>query len=90
MISPYIFFNLILGVIGSLQSFTYFFIMTNGGPNNATLSYTLYLYKQAFENLHMGYGAAMAWVLFVYLAVLTLLVFRFSRSWVYYEGGKLR
>ena len=90
MISPYIFFNLILGVIGALQSFTYFFIMTNGGPNNATLSYMLYMYQQAFENLHMGYGAAMAWVLFVYLAVLTLLLFRFSRSWVYYEGGKLR
>lgn len=90
MISPYIFFNLILGVIGSLQSFTYFYIMTNGGPNNATLSYMLYLYRQAFENLHMGYGAAMAWVLFIYLAVLTLLLFRFSRSWVYYETGKFR
>jgi multiple sugar transport system permease protein len=90
MISPVIFFNLILGVIGALQSFTYFFIMTQGGPNNATLSYTLYLYRQAFQFLHMGYASAMAWVLFVYLAVLSLLLFRFSRSWVYYEYSKPR
>ena len=90
MITSYILFNLVLGVIGALQSFTYFYIMTNGGPNNSTLSYTLYLYQQAFENLHVGYGSAMAWVLFVYLAVLTGLLFRFSRSWVYYETGKPR
>ena len=90
MISPVIFFNLILGVIGALQSFTYFFIMTQGGPNNATLSYSLYLYRQAFQFLHMGYASAMAWVLFVYLAILSLLLFRFSRSWVYYEYSKPR
>jgi multiple sugar transport system permease protein len=90
MISPVILFNLILGVIGALQSFTYFFIMTKGGPNDATLSYTLYLYRQAFDFLHMGYAAAMAWILFVYLAGLTLLMFRLSRGWVYYEYAKPR
>jgi multiple sugar transport system permease protein len=90
MISPVIFFNLILGVIGALQSFTYFFIMTQGGPNNATLSYSLYLYREAFQFLRMGYASAMAWILFIYLAILSLLLFRFSRSWVYYEYSKPR
>ena len=90
MISPVIFYNLILGVIGALQSFTYFYIMTAGGPNNATLSYMLYLYRQAFQFLHMGFASAMAWILFIYLATLTGLLFRFSRSWVYYEYSRPR
>jgi multiple sugar transport system permease protein len=90
MISPVIFFNLILGIIGALQSFTYFYILTDGGPNNATLTFMLYLYRRAFQFLQMGYGSAMAWLLFLYLAILTAIVFRSSRAWVYYEspGGR--
>ena len=86
MISPVIFFNLIMGIIGALKSFDLFFIMTGGGPNNATTTIMLYLYRQAFESLRMGYGSAMAWLLFVYLVILTAIVFRSSSRWVYYES----
>jgi len=86
MISPVIFFNLIMGIIGALKSFDLFFIMTGGGPNNATTTFMLYLYRQAFESLRMGYGSAMAWLLFVYLIILTAIVFRSSSRWVYYES----
>jgi multiple sugar transport system permease protein len=86
MISPAIFFNLIIGTIAALQSFTYFYILTDGGPDNATLTYMLYLYRQAFQFLNMGYGSAMAWLLFVYLTALTALVFRSARGWVHYES----
>ena len=88
MISPVIFYNLVLGIIGALQSFTLFFIMTKGGPNNDTLTYMLYLYNIAFEHQRMGYGSAMAWLLFVYLILLTLIVFRSSSRWVFYEAPK--
>jgi multiple sugar transport system permease protein len=87
-ISPVIFYNLVMGIIAALQSFTLFFILTQGGPNNATLTYMLYLYRVAFQQTRMGYGSAMAWVLFAYLAILTLLVFRLSGKWVHYEAGK--
>jgi multiple sugar transport system permease protein len=87
-ISPVIFYNLILGIIGALQSFTLFYIMTQGGPNNATLTYMLYLYNIAFQSTRMGYGSAMAWLLFAYLAVLTALIFKSSGKWVFYESSK--
>jgi multiple sugar transport system permease protein len=87
-ISPVIFYNLVMGIIAALQSFTLFFILTQGGPNNATLTYMLYLYRVAFQQTRMGYGSAMAWVLFAYLAVLTVVVFRMSGKWVHYEAGK--
>ncbi len=86
MISPVIFFNLIMGIIGALKSFDLFFIMTAGGPNHSTTTFMLYLYRIAFESLRMGYGSAMAWLLFVYLIVLTAIVFRYSNRWVYYES----
>jgi multiple sugar transport system permease protein len=86
MISPVIFFNLIMGIIGALKSFDLFFIMTGGGPNNSTTTFMLYLYRMAFESLRMGYGSAMAWLLFVYLIILTAIVFRYSNRWVYYES----
>lgn len=86
MISPVIFFNLIMGIIGALKSFDLFFIMTDGGPNNSTLTFMLYLYRQAFESLRMGYGSAMAWLLFAYLIILTAIVFKSSSKWVYYES----
>ncbi len=86
LISPVIFFNLIMGIISALKSFDLFFIMTEGGPNNTTLTYMLYLYRLSFESLRMGYGSAMAWLLFVYLIVLTAIVFKSSSKWVYYES----
>ncbi|HEX7009710.1 MAG TPA: extracellular solute-binding protein [Phycisphaeraceae bacterium] len=88
MISPLVFFNLVMGIIGSFQVFTQAYVMTSGGPGNATLFYVLNLYRQAFEFHHMGYASAMAWVLFVILVALTALVVRSSRRWVYYEGLK--
>lgn len=86
MMTPTIFFSLIMGVIGSMQTFTQFFIMTNGGPANATLVYVLYLYRQAFEFFRMGYAAALAWILFLIILLVTLLQFWGARHWVYYEG----
>jgi multiple sugar transport system permease protein len=86
MLSPLIFFNLVMGVIGSFQVFTQAYVMTRGGPDDATLFYNLKLYFEAFENHRMGYASAMAWLLFVLLLGLTLLLFRGARRWVYYEG----
>jgi multiple sugar transport system permease protein len=88
MLTPVIFYNLIMGIIGSFQVFTQAFVMTNGGPVNSTLFYVLYLFRQAFNYYHMGYASAMAWVLFVIILVLTMLVFRSSAAWVYYEGDR--
>ncbi len=81
-----LFFTLVTGFIAALQVFTQAFIMTSGGPNNATLFYLLYIYRNAFEYFRMGYASALAWVLFVYILVLTLIVQRSSRYWVFYEG----
>jgi multiple sugar transport system permease protein len=86
MITPVLFFNLIMGLIGSFQVFTQGLVMTSGGPNNASLFFVLYLYRNAFQYFKMGYAAAMAWVLFIIIMVLTLLVFRSSSWWVYYES----
>lgn len=90
MLTPVIFYNLIMGIIGSFQVFTQAFVMTNGGPVNSTLFYVLYLFRQAFNYYHMGYASAMAWVLFVVILVLTMLVFKSSAAWVYYEGERRR
>lgn len=86
MISPTLFFNLIMGIIGSFQVFTSSFIMTMGGPANASLFYVLYLYQKAFKYLQMGYACALAWILFAIILTLTLIVFRSSKAWVYYEA----
>ena len=86
MISPVILFQTVMGIIGALQVFTEAYVMTEGGPKYATLFYMLYLYQNAFEFLKMGYASALAWVLFAYILLLTLLVLRFSAAWVYYEG----
>jgi multiple sugar transport system permease protein len=87
MMSPVILFNLVLGVIGSFQIFTPAYIMTNGGPANSSLFYGLYLYNNAFRWFKMGYASAMAWLMFIIILVLTLLVFRSTKRWVYYEGS---
>ncbi len=84
--SPVIFFNLIMGIIGSWQVFTAGYIMTGGGPRYATLFYVLYLYNNAFRYFRMGYASALAWVLAVIILVFTLIVFRSSSAWVYYAG----
>jgi multiple sugar transport system permease protein len=86
MMTPSIFFTLIIGIVGSFQSFTSALIATQGGPANATLFTLLYLYYQAFSFFHMGYASSIAWILFVIILLFTLLQFALARRWVYYEG----
>lgn len=92
LMSPVIFYNLVIGIIGTFQYFTEVYVITAtadtglGGPLESTLFYNVYLYSNAFRYLNMGYASALAWVLFVIVLVLTLLVFRSSALWVYYEG----
>jgi multiple sugar transport system permease protein len=88
MLTPTIFFNLVLSIISTFQTFTSAFVATNGGPLDSTLFYVLYIFRQAFEYFNMGYASALAWVLFVIILVLTLLVVRTSDRWVYYEGER--
>jgi len=90
MMSPVIFFNLVMGVIGSFQTFTQAYIMTQGGPQNASLFYILYLYQRAFQELRMGYASALAWVLFLTILICTIFIFKTSAGWVYYEGIRRR
>ena len=87
LLTPTIFFTLIIGFIGSFQVFTQGYIMTQGGPNNATLFYVLYLYQNAFQFLKMGYASALAWVLFLIILGFTALQMKASR-WVHYEGAE--
>ncbi len=84
MITPVIFFNLIMGVIGSFQYFTQAYIMTLGGPEDSTHFYALYLFNRAWRYLDMGYASAMAWILFVIVMVFTILIFRTHKRWVHY------
>lgn len=86
MISPVIFLNLIIGIINSFQIFTSVYIMTEGGPNNGSLFFVLYIYRHAFQYFNVGYASALAWILFIIIMALTLIVFKTSRAWVYYEG----
>jgi multiple sugar transport system permease protein len=86
MLSPVIFFNLVLGVILSFQVFTPAYIVTNGGPADSTLVYGLYLYRNAFQYFPMGYASSMAWVLLLLLLAFTWLQFRLMQRWVYYEA----
>jgi len=92
LMSPVILYNLIIGIIGTFQYFTEVYVLTSGltggpgGPAKSTLFYNVYLYSNAFRYMNMGYASALAWVLFVIVLLLTLLVFRSSAAWVYYEG----
>jgi len=88
MMTPVIFFNLIMGIIGTFQTFTQAYVMTEGGPGRATYFYVYYLYRNSFDYYRMGYGAAMAWFLFAVILVLTLFNFWFSKKWVFYEAGE--
>jgi len=85
--TPVLFFNLIMGIIGSFQVFTQGYVMTGGGHSNASLFYVLYLYWNAFNYFRMGYASALAWVLFAIILAMTGLIFRSSSAWVYYEGS---
>jgi len=88
MLTPVIFFTLTMGIIGSFQIFTQAYVMSGAGVDNSTLFYVLYLFNQAFRYFHMGYGAAMAWLLFAIVLVVTILQFRLARRWVFYAGGE--
>lgn len=86
LISPVIFFNLVMGIISQIQTFAEPYVMTKGGPANATLFLGLHLYENAFHFLKMGYASAMAWIMFLIIFVLTMGQFGLARRWVYYEG----
>lgn len=86
MISPTIFFNVVMAVIGSFQYFTQAYVMTEGGPMQSTLFYNLYLYQKAYKEYQMGYASAMAWVMFIIIMLFTMLVIKSSSFWVYYQN----
>lgn len=86
MISPTLFFNLVLGIIGALKVFAAAMIATRGGPAYATWFFALHIYSQAFEYFEMGYGSALAWVFLLVMLLFTYIQFRASSRWVYYEG----
>jgi len=86
MLSPVIFFNLIMAIIGTLQVFAIPYVMTQGGPARATYFFTMYLYDSAFRFLRMGYASAMAWIQLVLILTLTAIAFWSSRRWVHYQG----
>jgi multiple sugar transport system permease protein len=90
LITPIIFFNIVVETIYTFQVFANAFIMTGGGPNNATMVYILYLYNNAFQWLHMGYASALAWILCAIIFALTVLQLVGSKRWVYYEGVKTK
>lgn len=90
MMTPTIFYNLVVGVIGTFQVFNQAYVMTQGGPNNASLFYIFYLYRTAFTESEMGYASALAWVLFMVIMVVTFLLFQNARRWVYYEMAGAR
>jgi multiple sugar transport system permease protein len=85
LLTPIIFFNLVMQVISGFKVFTQAFVVTNGGPLDSTLFYSLYLYTRAFNNFQMGYASAMAWVLLLIIGVLTAISFKLSSYWVFYE-----
>lgn len=88
LLSPTIFFNLILDLIFALQTFTQAYVVTQGGPGDSSLFYMLYLYRNAFSYFRMGYASALAWLLFAFTLLLTGILFRTARSWVFYEGTR--
>jgi multiple sugar transport system permease protein len=86
MMTPTIFFNLVLGLIGGFQIFAEAYIMTQGGPNNSSLFIVFYLYREAFQLSNMAYASTVAWFLFLIIVAFTFIIFRTSQKWVYYEG----
>ena len=86
LLTPVVLFTMVMGVIASFQTFTQAYIMTGGGPANATLFFLLYLYKNAFNWFEMGYASALAWLLFTIIMIVTIIMWMSSARWVYYEG----
>ena len=86
LLTPVVLFTMVMGVIASFQTFTQAYIMTGGGPANATLFFLLYLYKNAFNWFEMGYASALAWLLFTIIMIVTIIMWTSSARWVYYEG----
>ena len=87
MCTPVILFNLVIAFIYGFQNFTLPWLLTQGGPNNATELYTIFLYRNAFVYLRMGKASALAWILFVVIVIFTVILFRTSNRWVYYGSG---
>ncbi len=87
LMTPIIFYNIVMAVINCLQTFTQAYIMTEGGPANASMFLSLMIYQNAFRYSRMGYAAAVSWMLFVIVGILTAALFASSRKWVYYETG---
>jgi multiple sugar transport system permease protein len=85
LLTPTIFFNVIMNVIASWQVFTQAYVMTTGGPNNATLTMVLYIYRKAFEGMVFGYASALAWILFLLILGFVVLALRSASVWVHYE-----
>lgn len=85
MLSPYVLFNAITGLIGTMQIFTEAYIMTSGGPADSTLFYAYYVFREAFQYFRMGYASALAWIMFVIVLILTLVQLWVSKRWVHYE-----
>jgi multiple sugar transport system permease protein len=90
MMTPTIFFTVVMGLIAAFQVFTPALVITNGGPGTSTLFYLLHLYRNGFQWFNMGYASALAWVLFVIILGFTLLQLGLSGRWVYYEGEQRR
>lgn len=86
LMSPIIFFNLVIGLIGAAQEFVRAYLITGGGPQNSTLFLVLYIYRTAFQSQRMGYAAVLSWVLFIILMILSYFIFRYLGSRVYYEN----
>lgn len=84
MMTPVIFFNLVMGTIGAFQYFTQAYVMTQGGPEDSTMFYSLYLFNRAWRYLDMGYASAMAWILFVVIMIFTAIIMKTQRKWVHY------
>ncbi|MCL6457288.1 MAG: sugar ABC transporter permease [Gorillibacterium sp.] len=91
MLSPIIYFKLIMGIVSAFQMFTSAFVITNGGPMNSTYVYALYLYERAFSRYQLGYSSALAWIMLIMIVVVAALISVTSKYWVFYEtdnGGK--
>ncbi len=86
MLTPTIFFNLVMQTITAFMAFTQCYIITGGKPLNSTLFYAVYMYQQSFDYYHFGYGAAMAWIMLILIGAVTLVIFKTSDRWVYKEG----
>ncbi len=87
MISPVMFFNLVMQTINAFQEFTGPYVITNGGPMNATYVYSIHVYDNAFRYFRMGYSSALSWILFLLIMIFTALLFKSSSYWTYYEDG---